>query len=133
MSFALLAVDAATDVKIVIQDIYVIARKIKVNPAVIYGHSQILEKQNALYPYTKKEVRVQTIATGSSSFIWDNMFQGRRPETIIIGFVKSKALNGDYTTNPFNFEHYWIKPTLPVRYRHVLTGENRALTGENVY
>ena len=104
-SFALLAVDNTTDFRVVIQDIYIIARKVKVNPAVIYGHAQILEKQNALYPYTKKEVRVQTIATGSSSFIWDNMFQGKRPETIIVGFVKSKALNGDYTTNPFNFEH----------------------------
>ena len=29
--------------------------------------------------------------------------------------------------------NYCIKPTLPVRYKHVLTGENRALTGENVY
>ena len=42
-----------TDFRVVIQDIYVIARKVKVNPAVIYGHAQILEKQNALYPYTK--------------------------------------------------------------------------------
>ena len=104
-TFSLLAADAATDFRIEIEDIYIIARKVKVNPAVLYGHSQILEKQNALYPYTKKEVRVQTIATGSSSFIWDNMFQGKRPEKVIIGFVKSKALNGDYTTNPFNFEH----------------------------
>ena len=29
--------------------------------------------------------------------------------------------------------HYCIKPTLPVRYKHVLTGGNQALTGENVY
>ena len=29
--------------------------------------------------------------------------------------------------------NYCIKPTLSVRYEHVLTGENRALTGENVY
>ena len=29
--------------------------------------------------------------------------------------------------------NYCIKPTLPVRYKHILTGENRALTGENVY
>jgi hypothetical protein len=33
------------------------------------------------------------------------MFQGRRPEKVIIGFVKSKAVNGDYATNPFNFEN----------------------------
>ena len=65
----------------------------------------MLENKNALYPYTKKEVRVQTIPTGSSSFNWENMFQGKKPERVIVSFVKSKALNGDYTTNPFNFEH----------------------------
>ena len=33
------------------------------------------------------------------------MFQGKKPERVIVGFIKSKALNGDYTTNPFKFEH----------------------------
>ena len=28
---------------------------------------------------------------------------------MVIGFVKSKAVNGDYTTNPFNFEHCNIR------------------------
>ena len=37
------------------------------------------------------------------------MFQGRKPEKVIIGFVKSKALNGDYKTNPFNFENCGIQ------------------------
>ena len=32
----------------------------------------------------------------------------------------------------WNKSYYCIKPTLPVRYKHVLTGGNRALTGENV-
>ena len=104
-SFALLAADPATDFKIVFEDIYVIARKVRLNPAVSYGQAKMLEKKNAFYPYTKKEVRVQTIPTDSSSFHWENMFQGKKPERVIVGFLKSKALNGDYTTNPFNFEH----------------------------
>lgn len=108
-SFALLAADNSTEFKIDIEDIYVLVKKIRVNPTVIYGHSKILEKQNALYPYTKVECRSQSIATGSTSFNWENMFQGRRPEKVIIGFVKSKTLNGDYTTNPFNFENCGIK------------------------
>jgi hypothetical protein len=108
-TFALLAADNSTEFKIDIQDIYVVAKKIRVNPAVIYGHSKILEKQNALYPYTKVECRSQSIATGSTSFNWENLFQGKKPEKVIIGFVKSKALNGDYTTNPYNFENCGIK------------------------
>ena len=107
-SFVLLAKDASTNFKIIIDDIYVLARKIRVNPAVLYGHSKILEKKNALYPYTKVECRSQSVAAGSASFQWDNLFQGQKPEKVIIGFVKSKALNGDYTTNPFNFENCGI-------------------------
>lgn len=108
VSFALLAKDASTNFKINIEDIYVLARKVRVNPAVLYGHSTILEKRNALYPYTKVECRSQSVATGSASFNWDNLFQGRKPEKVIVGFVKSKALNGDYTTNPYNFENCGI-------------------------
>ena len=108
VTFALLAKDASTSFKINIEDIYVLARKIRVNPAVLYGHSKILEKRNALYPYTKVECRSQSVATGSASFQWDNLFQGQKPEKVIVGFVKSKALNGDYTTNPFNFENCGI-------------------------
>ena len=110
VSFAPLAVDSTTDFKIVFENIYVIARKLRLNPAVSYGQAKMLEKKNALYPYTKKEVRVQTIPTGSSFFNWENMFQGKKPERVIVGFVKSKALNGDYTTNPFNFEHHANRP-----------------------
>lgn len=108
VSFALLAADFNTDFEIDVLDIYILARKIRVNPAVIYGHSQILDKINALYPYKKVDCRSQSIATGSTSFNWENMFQGKRPEKIVIGFVKSTALNGTYTTNPFNVESLGI-------------------------
>ena len=62
-NIALLAKDNSTDYKIQIEDIYILVRKIKVNPAVIYGHSQILEKQNDLYPFTKVECWSQSIWT----------------------------------------------------------------------
>ena len=54
-SFSLLAADSATNFKIVFKDIYMIARKVRLNPAVSYGQAKMLEKKNALYPYTKKE------------------------------------------------------------------------------
>ncbi|XP_060554040.1 uncharacterized protein F54H12.2-like [Ruditapes philippinarum] len=95
--------------KVNIEDIYILARKIRVNPAVIYGHSKILEKQNALYPYDKVEVRSVSMSTGLTNYSWENMFQGRRPNKIILGFVKSRALSGDYKTNPFNFENCSIQ------------------------
>ena len=101
--FCLMAGDQ-NNYRLNIEDIYILAKKIRVNPAVIYGQSKILEKQNALYPYNKVEVKSVSISTGSTNYTWDNMFQGRRPNKLIIGFVKSRSINGDYKTNPFNFE-----------------------------
>lgn len=107
-NFCLLTGDDS-DYRVNIHDIYLLAKKIRVNPAVIYGHSKILEKQNALYPYNRVEVKAVSIPSGSTSYTWDNMFQGRRPNKVTLGFVKSKAVSGDYKSNPFNFENCGIQ------------------------
>ena len=96
----------ANDYRINIEDIYILVKKVRVSSAVIYGHSKILERQNALYPYNKVEV---SIPTGSTNYTWENMFQGRRPNKIVLGLVKSKAVSGDYKMNPFNFENCTIQ------------------------
>ncbi|WAR15565.1 YMD2-like protein, partial [Mya arenaria] len=57
----------------------------------------------------KVEVKSVSIATGSTTYSWDNMFQERRPNKLIMGFVKSKAVSWDYKTNPFNFENCSIQ------------------------
>jgi hypothetical protein len=107
-NFCLLTGDNS-EYRVSIDDIYIIAKKIRVNPAVIFGHSKILEKHNALYPYNKVDVKSVSIPTGSTNYMWDNMFQGKRPNKLVIGFVKSKAVSGDYKTNPFNFENCSIQ------------------------
>lgn len=102
-AFCLSSGDASPDYKIEIHDIYLLARKIRVNPAVIFGHSEILKTSNAKYPFTRGECRSQSIPTGSTSFHWENLFQGQKPNRVVIGFVASKAVSGDYKANPFDF------------------------------
>lgn len=102
-AFCLNSGDASPDYRIDIYDIYLLARKIRVNPAVIYGHSEILKSTNAKYPFVRGECRIQSVPVGSSSFHWDNLFQGQKPNRVVIGFVLSKAVTGDYKSNPFNF------------------------------
>jgi hypothetical protein len=104
-AFCLSTGEAAPDYKIEILDIYLLAKKIRVNPAVIYGHSEILKTTNAKYPFDRVECRVQSIATGSTSFHWENLFQGQKPNRVVVGFVLSKAVSGDYKSNPFDFQH----------------------------
>ncbi|MES9880032.1 MAG: hypothetical protein ABW185_04040 [Sedimenticola sp.] len=108
-AFCLHSIEASPDYKVEILDIYLLARKIRVNPAVIYGHNEMLKNTNAKYPFKKVECRSQSIATGSTSFHWENMMQNQIPNRVVIGFVNSKAVSGDYKYNPFNFENCGIR------------------------
>ncbi|XP_053381864.1 uncharacterized protein F54H12.2-like [Mercenaria mercenaria] len=101
--FCLVSTESSPAFKVDIEDIYILARKIRVNPAVIYGHAEILKTQNAKYPFMKVECRTQSIPSGASSFHYENMFPGQRPNKVVVGFVNSTAISGDYAENPFNF------------------------------
>lgn len=103
--FSLLCNESLPAYTVDIEDIFLLARKIRCNPAVIFGHSEILKSENAKYPFMKKEMRLQSIPKDSSSFHWDNLFQGQKPTRIIVGFVDSQAVSGAYNKNPFNFEN----------------------------
>ena len=94
-AFCLNSGDASPDYRIDIYDIYLLARKIRVNPAVMYGHSEILKYTNAKYPFIREECRIQSVPVGSSSFRWENLFQGQKPNRVVIGFVLLKAVSQD--------------------------------------
>ncbi|KAK3086425.1 hypothetical protein FSP39_018310 [Pinctada imbricata] len=82
--------------------------KCKINPAVILSHAKMLETTSAKYPYKKTEVKMYNVAKGVRNVSLENMFSGTRPDRIYIAFVSSQAVAGDYTKNPYNFQHYNI-------------------------
>ena len=102
-AFCLNSAESLPDYQIEISDICLLARKIRVSPALIYGHAEMLKSTNAKYPFNRVECRTQSIASGSTSFHWENMFQGLKPSSVVIGFVLSKSLFGDYGSNAFDF------------------------------
>ncbi|MES9903034.1 MAG: hypothetical protein ABW168_10160 [Sedimenticola sp.] len=108
-AFCLMSGHDSPNYKIDIVDICLLARKIRVNPAVIFGHAEMLNSTNAKYPYTHTDCHLQSIPTGNSSFHWDNIFQGRKPCRVVVCFVESSAVSGSYTANPFNFQNCSIK------------------------
>lgn len=105
-SFCLMSGEDNPSYSIHIEDIFLRVCKVKINPAIIYGHAEALQKTNAKYPYTKTEIKMMSIPKGQISFTWDNIFQGNRPNKLIIGLVNANAVAGNYTLNPFNFKHY---------------------------
>jgi hypothetical protein len=50
-----------------------------------------------------------SIAAGSVSFNYNNLFNGLRPTRVVIGFVDSEAAAGNYTLDPFNFQHFSLR------------------------
>ena len=51
-AFCLSSGDASPNYKIDLIDVYLLAKKVKVNPADIYGHAEMLQTTNAKYPFT---------------------------------------------------------------------------------
>ena len=41
--------------------------------------------------------------------MYNDVFSGKIPEKIVIGFVRDDAYSGDFTKNPFNFQHFDTK------------------------
>lgn len=81
--------------------------QIKLNPEVSLAHQRILESgKSATYPYKRREVRNYLITTQSTSFSWDNVCNGTKPETILIAFVENSGYLGSYRKNPYCFEHF---------------------------
>lgn len=106
--FCLMTNEDAPVFQVIIEDILLKVCKLQINPGLIYGHAEILQKMPALYPYTRSEIKMMAIPSGQVAFTWDNMFQGVRPNKLIVAFVDSAAVAGTYSTNPFNFKHYGL-------------------------
>lgn len=87
--FCLMTNMDAPDSKIIIEDIVLKACKVQINPAVIYGHAEILKSVNAKYPFTKTEVKQIAIAKGTVNFDQDQLFQNIRPNRVVVGFVNA--------------------------------------------
>ena len=93
-----------TKYKINIIDHSIIVPHIIPSGAVLINHDKMLQNTNAKYPMRRTEVRSLSIPQGTSN-VNELIFQDQLPSRIILGFVKSLAYNGSYTTNPFNFLH----------------------------
>ena len=92
--------------KTLIDSAILYVKKVKLNPAVILAHANVLKRNNMLFPIRRVACKVFTISSGSLSSYKENIFSGQLPTKIIIGLVKNTAYNGTFNSNPFNIEHF---------------------------
>lgn len=105
-NFCLMSSKVGADYKVVLEHASLFIRKVKVNPAVSLAHAKALEKSNAKYPIDRVLCKTYSVSTGSRSFMQDNVFLGAIPKRVIITCLNNAAESGQYSSNPFLFEHY---------------------------
>ncbi|XP_063912035.1 uncharacterized protein F54H12.2-like [Zophobas morio] len=105
-NFALMS--AGTKGKIQINNATLLVRRVKINPTVMLAHAKALELTTAKYPITRTEIKILTLPQGVLSKSLDNIFLGQLPKRVAICFVSNRAFNGDFTLNPFNFQHFGL-------------------------
>jgi hypothetical protein len=108
--FVLQAHDSDVGYKILLEEIYLRVAFVKPTPGVLLGMSKALEQgHKALYPFTRSQVRTFNIPQNYQDIYLDNIFQDIVPSLIIVGLLDTRAKNGSYTRNCFNFQHYDVR------------------------
>ncbi len=107
--FSLIKSAEVVDVpKIELTDFGVFVKLVKVADREQMNVEDTLMDTPALYPFTRSEVLMQSLATGDKSVTKNNLIIGRLPKRVVIGFVTDKASTGDFLKNPYNFQHFGL-------------------------
>lgn len=105
-SFCLMSAESDPQYKIVFDDVIFSVCRVQVSPGIIVGHTKALETHMAKYPMIHTDVKMASIASGQTRFIWDNIYLSRCPSKIVVGLVSTEAQTGSYQKNPFNFQTF---------------------------
>jgi len=82
------------------------AHRSKLNDSVVEAHNLALTKTNAKYPICRSMVKAFNINSGNIDVSIDNALNGQLPRRVFLAMVTNDAFNGNYSKNPFNFEHF---------------------------
>ena len=92
--------------KLKIEDIYMYVCKVAVTPEVMMGHNAGLEITEGKYPFQRTDIRTYNFPQHSYGDTIQDIWQGEVPSRLIIGMVKSESYTGNFSKNPFMFEHF---------------------------
>ena len=76
------------------------------NPALTLAHAEAIKEMNAVYNFTRSDVRTYNIPAGSQTWNGDDLFSGDIPSRVIVGVVDTRAYSGAYDRNPYAFQHH---------------------------
>jgi len=97
------------DYDFVLKQAYLYMCRVKADvPSIRAINTMLSHGETAKYPFRQNVVRLITLNEGVNTFVIDPVYLGRAPVRAIAGFVRSSAVNGKFSKNPFNFEHFHL-------------------------
>ncbi|KAJ8030074.1 hypothetical protein HOLleu_29650 [Holothuria leucospilota] len=104
-SFVLMSSGQDPEYRVMLQQVSLFVRKVKIAPSVLIAHAKALESDTAKYTVRRVQTKILSVPAGNYSLNEDHVFLGQLPKRIVIACVDSDAFNGSYTKNPFHFKH----------------------------
>lgn len=105
---------------------------VKLNPAVIIGHTKALEQTTAKYPLNKSVLKSVVVPKDQLSFVWDSVFQNDVPEKIVVGLVAADSFGGTFQKSACNFRTFGLSSvSVFVDGQHVRASPVR-VSGDNI-
>ena len=92
--------------KLKIMDLRLYLHVLEISNSLGVAIEKMMEKVNARYILNKNAMKIVTIPAGQTTIMQDNVYLGRLPKRITLGFVADAAMAGGYQQNPFNFAHF---------------------------
>ena len=105
-SFSLLG--AEKQAKIKINNLRLSIRRISLDPQITDGIEEKLSSTPAIYPITNSKIKTYIISSGRQTERVSQIFRGKLPKQIVIGFVDSRGVDGNIAKNPFKFGNFGI-------------------------
>ena len=104
--FLVMSGETSPNYKVKIVDVYFKTARVKLDPGVILNHRRQIRETPAKYVINRSNVIQNVIPKGSTEFYWDGIFPKAIPSKVVFGLLSQTSVNGDYTKNPFNFQHF---------------------------
>lgn len=92
-----------------IEQALLLVRKVSIAPSIMANHIKKLENSNAIYPLRRVVVKYMTLKERTTTEVLDNIYVGKMPRRVIVGFVKHTGISGSFSENPFYFQHFGLE------------------------
>ena len=97
---------AQVNYKVHITSARLFIRTKEISPGLILAQEKVLQTSNYSIPFHKIITKTLTVPTGTSQIEFDNIYQGKLPDLIILAMVSDADMSGGYQRNPFHFQNF---------------------------